>query len=738
MSSAQLWNTLSSLNSLDTMSDLVNESDKPFHNNISSYFGARVFNHQTMKEYLPESEYYKIIAALQANVALDNNLTESMAQALLKWALEQGATHFTHWFQPLHGRTAQKHDAFYKPNFVYDRKGIEQFSAAQLIKGEADASSFPNGGLRNTAQARGITLWDPSSPPFILHGPTGNTLFIPAFFMSHAGEALDYKTPLVRSIDRLNETATKLARFFQPEVKHVYVTLGWEQEYFLIDKGVLSSRPDLIQVGRTLFGAPSAQGQALEDHYFGAIPERVQHYMQDLEYQAHLVGIPLLTRHNEVAPGQYECAPRFEELNIANDHNQLLMLLMEQIAEKHGFIVIFHEKPFATVNGSGKHNNWSLSTDKARNLLAPSSLDDTDLAFYTFFILVLAAIEQNGDLLRAAIASAGNDHRLGANEAPPAIISAAIGDALLARLTNFETTGSFNVEQASDMRSTISPVERAAEAPLDTTDRNRTSPFPFTGDKFEFRAVGASANCALPMTILNAIVALEFEQFVQSVEDLKQKGIKQEIAIRRQLLDVWKKAKRIVFNGDGYAIDWPKNAAKRGLEQFKTTVDAVHLWKSEQAETALIQTKIYTAAELEALHHVQLEQYCQKVRIESQVMLEMVETQVIPLALSTIQQYLELMPQLKQHSLDTTATEIHTRLERLNKLIGQLHYCTTGLQTHLEKAEHKKKLLQSAKHLVEKVLPLQADLRKAVDTLEHIVDADKWPFAKYYQLLFIR
>ncbi len=523
----------------------------------SEIFGENVFNQQSMRQFLTKDSYKSVMSAIDHGTKIDRQMADQISTGMKEWAISKGVTHYTHWFQPLTGATAEKHDAFFET--MDDGYAVEKFAGGQLVQQEPDASSFPHGGIRNTFEARGYTAWDPTSPAFIY----GTTLCIPTVFVSYTGEALDYKTPLLRALQTIDGAATAVAKYFDKNVSKVTASLGWEQEYFLVDSALAASRPDITLAGRTLLGHSSAKGQQLDDHYFGSIPSRALNYMRDLETECMLLGIPVKTRHNEVAPNQFELAPIYEESNLAVDHNSLLMDVMSKVADRHNFVVLFHEKPFAGVNGSGKHNNWSLATNTGVNLLGPGSTPMKNLQFLTFFINTLKAVNDHEELIRASIASASNDHRLGANEAPPAVISAFIGEQLTAVLDELEkvTNGKLSPEEKTDLK--LNVVGKIPEILLDNTDRNRTSPFAFTGNKFEFRAVGSTANCANPMTVLNAIVANQLIAFKKTVDALiKDKKMKKDDAIFNVLREYIKDSKRIRFEGDGYGEAWEKEANK--------------------------------------------------------------------------------------------------------------------------------------------------------------------------------
>ena len=566
----------------------------------SLIFGTNVFGLPVMQSYLPKSTFTKLLTAIEKNQTISREIADQIAAAMKDWAISKGVTHYTHWFQPLTGATAEKHDAF----FEISSSGlvIEQFDGNQLVQQEPDASSFPNGGIRNTFEARGYTAWDPTSPAFIF----GTTLCIPTVFVAYTGEALDYKTPLLRALNAVDIAATTVARYFDKNVKKVTASLGWEQEYFLIDKSLAVSRPDLELTGRTLLGHSSAKGQQLDDHYFGTIPSRALNFMRDLENESILLGIPVKTRHNEVAPNQFELAPIYEETNLAVDHNSLIMDLMKKVADRHHFKVLFHEKPFAGVNGSGKHNNWSLSTNSGINLLAPGKTPMSNLQFLTFFINTIKAVNDNEELLRASIASASNDHRLGANEAPPAIMSVFIGAQLSKVLVELEgvTKGKLSPKEKTDLK--LNVVGKIPEILLDNTDRNRTSPFAFTGNKFEFRAVGSTANCANPMTVLNSIVAKQLIEFKNEVDSLiEQKDLKKDEAIFNVLRDYIKKSKSILFEGNGYGEEWQKEAKKRGLSNNKNTPSALKIKIAPETIKLYTSLNVMNKTEIEARYEIE-------------------------------------------------------------------------------------------------------------------------------------
>ena len=600
-------------------------------NKTTSFFASNVFTVQVAREFLSDEAYKSLKASIKAGMKIDRIMANQIATGMRAWAETKGVTHFTHWFQPLTGTTAEKHDSFF--TLKSDGTAIEEFDGAALIQQEPDASSFPSGGLRATFEARGYTAWDPSSPPFVIEIGNGKTLCVPTIFVSYTGESLDYKAPLLKATEALSKAATEVCNYFDKNVNKVNVTLGWEQEYFVIDEAFYNARPDLVMTGRTVFGSGSAKNQQLEDHYFGSIPERIYAYMRDFENESYKLGIPLRTRHNEVAPAQFECAPIFEEVSVAVDHNSLLMDVMDRVARRHNLRVLLHEKPFAGINGSGKHNNWSMATDTGVNLLAPGKTPKTNLMFLTFFVNTIKAVHDYADVLRASIASAPNDHRLGANEAPPAIISVFIGQYLSKVLTDVKERVTSKMDETDESLLKIDIHKSIPELLMDNTDRNRTSPFAFTGNKFEFRAVGSSANCANPMTVLNTIMAATLKQFKSEVDALIEKGEKKEIAIMHVIREYIVKSEKVLFEGDGYSEAWEKEAAKRGLPNVKTTPLALDAMVTKKAMSLFEDNGIYSHQELEARHEIELEKYIKKVQIESRIMAELATSQVLPAAI---------------------------------------------------------------------------------------------------------
>jgi len=659
---------------------------------VSTYFGKHVFGVDAMREYLSDEGYKAVTEAMEKGVAIDRKVADQVAACMKAWAQSKGVTHYTHWFQPLTGTTAEKHDGFFEP--FGNGRAIERFSGSQLVQQEPDASSFPNGGVRSTFEARGYTAWDPTSPAFIW----GETLCIPTIFVSYTGEALDYKTPLLKSLHALDREATEVCQYFDKSVSKVIGTLGWEQEYFLIDAALYNIRYDLQQTGRTLFGHAPAKGQQLEDHYWGSIPERVLAFMKDFEYESHLLGIPVRTRHNEVAPAQFECAPVFEEINIAVDHNQLLMDVMEKVAIRHHFRVLLHEKPYAGVNGSGKHNNWSLATNTGKNLLSPGKTPKTNLQFLTFFINIIKAVHDHADLLRASIASANNDHRLGANEAPPAIMSVFVGEQLNAVLNELEKsvgTRKLSPEEKTALKLSIGKIP---DILLDNTDRNRTSPFAFTGNKFEFRAVGSSANCSGAMMVLNTIVADQLHQFKTAVDGLMHtKKLDKDDAIFQILRQYIQQSKAIRFEGNGYSDAWKTEAQKRGLKNIPTTPGALDFYMSKNVLALFERQHILTHREQEARYEIFLETYTKKIQIESRIIADMVNNQIIPAAIAyqkVLVDNVNGMKQIMPASIFKTASEIQMAV------IQEISTRTTIIQKSAEAMrQERKKPMRLAVHV---------------------------------------
>jgi glutamine synthetase len=653
-----------------------------------------------------------------------------------EWAINNGATHYTHWFQPLTGSTAEKHDAFFET--TGDGQAIEKFGGGQLVQQEPDASSFPNGGIRNTFEARGYTAWDPTSPAFIY----GTTLCIPTVFVAYTGEALDNKTPLLRSLQVLDTAATAVAKYFDKNVTKTIATLGWEQEYFLIDKALAASRPDITLTGRTLLGHEAAKGQQLDDHYFGSIPTRALDYMRDLETECMLLGIPVKTRHNEVAPNQFELAPIFEEANLAVDHNSLLMDIMEKVAERHHFKVLFHEKPFKGINGSGKHNNWSLSTNTGINLLSPHKTPKRNLQFLTFFINTIKAVNEYEELMRSSIASANNDHRLGANEAPPAIISVFIGSQLTKALEELEkvTNGKLSPEEKTELK--LNVVGKIPEILLDNTDRNRTSPFAFTGNKFEFRAVGSTANCATPMTVLNSIVAKQLIEFKKSVDSLiEKKNMKKDDAIFNMLREYVKDSKRIRFEGDGYGEAWEKEAKKRGLSNNKSTPEALKAKISEKTIALYEELNIMSRVEIEARYEIKVEEYAMRIQIEGRVLGDIARNHVIPTAIKYQNRLIQNVQGLKDiygSGFKKLSIEQLKLIEMISEHIEKINKGITAMINERKKANKTTSPEKCAAAYCDKVKPYFDEIRYHCDKLELLVDDEIWPLSKYRELIMLK
>lgn len=703
---------------------------------LSVLFNQNVFSEDTMREYLTKSAFNYIIAAREKGEKIPREVADQVAVAMKEWALSKGATHYTHWFQPLTGSTAEKHDAFFSP--IEGGKAIEQFNGSMLVQQEPDASSFPNGGIRNTFEARGYTAWDPTSYAFVI----GTTLCIPSVFISYTGETLDYKTPLLRALQAVDEAATEVARYFDKNVNKVISTLGWEQEYFLVDAALFNTRPDLQFTGRTLLGHSPAKGQQLDDHYFGSIPMRVLMFMQELEVECMKLGIPIKTRHNEVAPNQFECAPVFEEANQAVDHNSLLMDVMSRIAMKHNFRVLFHEKPFKGVNGSGKHNNWSLSTDTGENLLSPGKNPKKNLQFLTFFINTIKAVNEYGDLLRSAIASASNDHRLGANEAPPAIISIFIGSQLSSVLDELEkvSEGKMSADEKTEIK--LNVVGKIPEILLDNTDRNRTSPFAFTGNKFEFRAVGSTANCAEPMMVLNAIVAQQLRKFKKEVDQLIEGGLKKDEAIFNVLRDYIKSSRNVLFEGDGYSGDWEKEAAKRKLRNLKTTPDALQVELEQKFIDLYVENGVFNQREIEARNEIKLEKYITLIDIEAQVLADLSSNHIIPTALLYQKKLIDNVKGLKEifdeAEFKKLAKEQMDMIRKISEKISIIKANIDEMLAAKDKAHHIENSHKRAKAFCYEVKPCFEIIRTEVDDLEMMVDDEIWPLTKYRELLFTK
>jgi len=703
---------------------------------ISEIFGENVFHTDVMREYLPSEAFKSMVEAIESGARLDRKMADQVASAMKDWAITKGATHYTHWFQPLTGATAEKHDAFFKP--VGAGKAIERFDGDLLVQQEPDASSFPNGGIRNTFEARGYTAWDPSSAAFVID----KTLCIPTIFIAYTGEALDYKMPLLKALHAVNEAAVDVCQYFDKNVTKTQATLGWEQEYFLVDKALFNARPDLMMTGRALFGHASAKGQQLDDHYFGSITARVTAFMREFEVEAIRLGIPVTTRHNEVAPNQFECAPIFEECNLANDHNLLLMDILEKVARKHDFRVLLHEKPFAGVNGSGKHNNWSLSTNTGVNLLAPGKNPKSNLQFLTFFVNTIKAIHDNADLLRAAIAGAGNDHRLGANEAPPAIISAFIGSQLTQLLDSIEKNvkaGKMTPEDKTELKLNIGKIPQIL---LDNTDRNRTSPFAFTGNKFEFRAVGSSANCSSAMIVLNTIMANQLKIFKKDVDARIKKGDAKDEAILKELQKLIKESKKIRFEGNGYGDAWVAEAEKRGLSNLKDTPRALQVWSDKKVKQLFDDMNVLSPRELEARQEIEFENYVHKIQIEARVITDMVQNYIVPAAVEYQNKLIKNVSGL-QAVLGDKAGKVASKaqIDIISKISLYMNKMKDLSDSMLE-ARKKANLIEGheAKAIAycDEVKVYFDEIRYNVDKLELLIDDEEWRLPKFREMLFTR
>ncbi len=705
---------------------------------ITAIFNENVFTLEAARKYLSDEAFKSLKASVKGGKKIDRNMGSQIANGIRAWAEEKGVTHFTHWFQPLTGLSAEKHDSFF--TLKSDGTPIEEFEGAALIQQEPDASSFPNGGLRATFEARGYTAWDPSSPAFIMEIGQGKTLCIPTIFISYTGESLDTKTPLLKALVALDKAAVDVCQYFDKNVTKVTATLGWEQEYFVVDAGLANARPDLVLAGRTVYGHAPAKGQQLDDHYFGAIPERVYAYMRDFEQESYKLGIPIRTRHNEVAPAQFECAPIFEETNLAVDHNTLLMDIMERVAKRHGLKCLLHEKPFAGINGSGKHNNWSLATDTGVNLLAPGKTPKTNLMFLAFFVNSIKAVHDYADLLRASIASAGNDHRLGANEAPPAIISIFIGKYLTEVLNQVESRVSDKFDEQDEAMLKLDIHKSIPELMLDNTDRNRTSPFAFTGNKFEFRAVGSSANCANAMTALNSIMADTLKSFKADVDALIEKGEKKEVAIMQIIQKYIVESKSVLFEGDGYSEEWAKEAEKRGLPNVKTTPLALDAYVTDKVKHLFESNEIYNHAELEARHEIMLEAYIKKVQIEARVMGDLATTFILPSAIKYQNVLIKNILGLKEAGLAEAAYANQKQV--LEAISNHINIVSDNVEKMIEARKKANELTDTREMAIaycDNVKGKYFDvIRYNVDKLELLVDDAFWLLPKYREILFLR
>lgn len=705
---------------------------------ITGIFGENVFTLKTAREFLSDEAYKSLVASVKGGKKLDRAVANQIAAGMRQWAESKGVTHYSHWFQPLTGTTAEKHDSFF--TLKSDGSAIETFDGDGLIQQEPDASSFPNGGIRATFEARGYTAWDPSSPAFIMEIGEGKTLCIPTIFVSYTGATLDYKAPLLKSVEALNKAAVDVCNYFDKNVTKVNVTLGWEQEYFVIDEAMFNGRPDLVMSGRTVFGHAPAKGQQLEDHYFGSIPERIYAFMRDFEEESYKLGIPLRTRHNEVAPAQFECAPIFEEVSVAVDHNTLLMDIMDRVARRHKLRVLMHEKPFAGINGSGKHNNWSMATDTGVNLLAPGKTPKTNLMFLTFFVNTIKAVHDYADTLRASIASAGNDHRLGANEAPPAIISVFIGQFLAKVLEDVKERVGDKFDEQDEAILKLDLHRSIPELLLDNTDRNRTSPFAFTGNKFEFRAVGSTANCANPMTTLNTIMAETLKKFKAEVDGLIEKGEKKEIAIMHVIREYIVSSEKVLFEGDGYSEEWHHEAERRGLPNIPTTPLALDAMVTEKAKHLFESNNVLSHVELEARHEIELEKYIKRVQIEARIMGELCTSHILPAAIKYQNILINNIKGLKEIGLaDESFANQKQILVKISEHINKV-------SDLVEKMIEARKIANAITNSRTKAIAYQSQvkdkffdaIRYHVDKLELLVADQYWALPKYREMLFLR
>jgi len=703
---------------------------------ISDYFGCNVFDMDKMRKYLSVEAYEKVVEASEKGTRIDRKVADQVASGMKAWAMEKGVTHYTHWFHPLTDGTAEKHDAFIE----HGRFGgvVENFSGKLLAQQEPDASSFPSGGLRNTFEARGYTAWDPSSPAFII----GNTLHIPTIFVSYTGDALDHKSPLLKALSAVDKAATDVCQYFNKNVTKCISYLGWEQEFFLIDEALFEARPDLSLTGRTLLGHPSSKDQQLEDQYFASIPERVKAFMVELEIEAYKLGIPLKTRHNEVAPNQFEVAPVYEETNLSVDHNLLTMNLMHQVAHRHNFRALFHEKPFAGINGSGKHNNWSLGTDTGINLFSPGRTPRTNLQFLTFLVNTLMAVHKNADLLRASIVSASNSHRLGANEAPPAIISVFLGKRLTEMLNEIEekvTSGKMTADEKISLKLNIGKIP---EILLDNTDRNRTSPFAFTGNRFEFRAVGSSANCASAMTVLNMVVADQLMKFKKEVDTIIARKVKKDEAILQVLRNYIIESKPVHFDGNNYSQEWVNEARKRGLTNINDVPEALDIYLDNKVIDLHKRTGVLTEREIHGRTEVKLEIFTKKIQIEARVLGDIVLNHIVPIAIDYQTSLIRNVRGLKELFSDKEYQDLAVaRLQLIKEISEHVSYIKAKVKEMIAERKIANRIENTrakAEAYSKKVKPYLEDIRYHVDKLEMIVDNEKWPLSKYRELLFTR
>lgn len=698
----------------------------------SALFGENVFTKKQMRRYLSKTVYESVMEAIESGKRIDRKIADQVAEGMKVWAIERGATHYTHWFQPLNNSTAEKHDAFLDPKLEGD--SFESFSGNLLSQQEPDASSFPSGGLRNTFEARGYSAWDPSSPAFIVDG----TLCIPSIFVSYNGEALDYKTPLLKSMAALDKTAVSVCQFFNKDVKKVVPTLGWEQEYFIVDKDLAQARPDLVQAGRTLMGHTAAKDQQLEDHYWGAIPERVALFMKEFEDESYRLGIPIKTRHNEVAPNQFECAPQFEEANVSVDHNLLLMSIMRKIAHKHNLEVLFHEKPFAGVNGSGKHCNWSLCTDGGVNLLAPGHTPEDNIQFLTFFVCTLKATADYGSLIMASIASESNSHRLGGNEAPPAIMSVFTGTTLNSILDNIEAKIDDKALTTDAKKEIKLDIGKIPEILMDNTDRNRTSPFAFTGNRFEFRAAGSSCNCAMPLIVLNTAVAAELQNFHDAVEALLKDGFKKEDAILKVIRQFITASRKIRFEGNGYSENWVREAAQRGLRSASKATEAFKEYLRPEAVEIFKRFNVLNEAELKARYEIKNEIFLKKVQIESRVIADLAANHIIPIAVRYQNVLIDNIKGIKEVFPDELEVLAHDEIRTLREIIDHVNIIRQASEEMTEcrhRLNRNPDIIARATGYETEVREMMSKIREHIDALEMIVDDDLWPLPKYRELL---
>ncbi len=698
----------------------------------SAIFGENVFTKKQMRRYLSKTVYESVVEAIESGKRIDRKIADQVAEGMKVWAIERGATHYTHWFQPLNNSTAEKHDAFLDPKLEGD--SFESFSGNLLSQQEPDASSFPSGGLRNTFEARGYSAWDPSSPAFIVDG----TLCIPSIFVSYNGEALDYKTPLLKSMAALDKTAVSVCQYFNKDVKKVVPTLGWEQEYFIVDKDLAQARPDLVQAGRTLMGHTAAKDQQLEDHYWGAIPERVALFMKDFEDESYRLGIPIKTRHNEVAPNQFECAPQFEEANVSVDHNLLLMSIMRKIAHKHNLEVLFHEKPFAGVNGSGKHCNWSLCTDGGVNLLAPGHTPEDNIQFLTFFVCTLKATADYGSLIMASIASESNSHRLGGNEAPPAIMSVFTGTTLNTILDNIEAKIDDKALTTDAKKEIKLDIGKIPEILMDNTDRNRTSPFAFTGNRFEFRAAGSSCNCAMPLIVLNTAVAAELQNFHDAVDVLLKDGFKKEDAILKVIRQFITTSRKIRFEGNGYSENWIREAAQRGLRSASKATEAFKEYLRPEAVEIFRRFNVLNEAELKARYEIKNEIFLKKVQIESRVIADLAANHIIPIAVRYQNVLIDNIKGIKEVFPDELEVLAHDEIRTLREIIDHVNIIRQASEEMTEcrhRLNRNPDIIARATGYETEVREMMSKIREHIDALEMIVDDDLWPLPKYRELL---